>query len=130
MAKKLFTHSDIDLNFSRHPVTGDVSIKYDESAIKSSIKNLILTKNSERLFNGDLGININDLLFEHINPLVTATIKREIIYLITNNEPRVNNLSVEISQDIINNGISIFIKFSIIGKFEPVNMSVAFERTR
>ena len=41
---KTRTFSDLDLNFIANPVTKDVSKKYDESAIKQSIKNLILTK--------------------------------------------------------------------------------------
>ena len=34
-------YSDIDLNFLAHPVTGDVSKKYDVDAVKQSLKTLI-----------------------------------------------------------------------------------------
>ena len=36
------TFSDLDLNFIANPVTGDVYKKFDENAIKASIKNLVL----------------------------------------------------------------------------------------
>ena len=35
MARNTRTYADLDLNFTANPVTGDVSLKYDENAIKN-----------------------------------------------------------------------------------------------
>jgi hypothetical protein len=36
------TFTDLDLNFTAHPVNKDVAIKYDEQAIKQSVRNYLL----------------------------------------------------------------------------------------
>jgi len=75
MAKNTRTFSDIDMAFLANPVSKDIYKKYDENAIKQSIKNLIMTKNFERPFRSDIGSQISSLLFEPITPVLRATIK-------------------------------------------------------
>ena len=59
-------YSDIDLRFIPQPGTKDISLSYDEQAVIRSVKNLLLTKPYERLFQPDLGSEIDALLFEVI----------------------------------------------------------------
>ena len=66
MAKNTRNFSDIDLTFIANPVTGDLSKKYDENAVKQSIKNLVMTRNYERPFNSSIGSQIYNVLFEPI----------------------------------------------------------------
>jgi hypothetical protein len=42
MANNTRTFSDLDLNFTKNPVTMDVTRRYDEDAVKNALKNLIL----------------------------------------------------------------------------------------
>ena len=62
VAKRWF--SDIDTNFTLHPQSGDISLKYDINAIKRSIRNILSTSIYERPFKPSLGVNIRALLFE------------------------------------------------------------------
>ena len=57
------TFTDLDLNFTAHPVNKDVATKYDEQAIKQSVRNLILTKNFERPFHSEIGCQVRGMLF-------------------------------------------------------------------
>ena len=41
---------DIDLNFTRHPITNDIGTLEDANAIKRSVRNLIFTNYYERPF--------------------------------------------------------------------------------
>jgi len=41
-------YTDIDLSFSKNPVTNDVSILSDVASVKAAIKNLVLTDLGER----------------------------------------------------------------------------------
>ena len=41
-------YADLDMNFTPHPITGDLTIKKDTDAIKQSIKNIMLTNYYER----------------------------------------------------------------------------------
>ena len=36
-------YRDIDLNFTRNPVTNDVSIIEDANAVKAAVRNIVLT---------------------------------------------------------------------------------------
>ena len=130
MAKNTRTFSDIDMVFLANPVSKDIYKKYDENAIKQSIKNLILTKNFERPFRSDIGSQISSLLFEPITPVLRATIKKTITNTIISYEPRVNLLSVEVLLSPDNNGVYVTIVFSIVNTSTPISVDLFLERTR
>lgn len=130
MTKAVRTFKDLDLNFTAHPVTGDVVRSYDEDAIKRSIRNLLLTNNYERPFHSEIGSQIRAMLFEPISPLLSATLKQTIINTITTYEPRVNlqDVNVKVSPD--NNSAYVSITFTVINTFSPVKLDVILERSR
>ena len=130
MAKNTRTFSDIDMVFLANPVSKDIYKKYDENAIKQSIKNLILTKNFERPFRSDIGSQISSLLFEPITPVLRATIKKTITNTIISYEPRVNLLNVEVLLSPDNNGVYVTIVFSIVNTSTPISVDLFLERTR
>lgn len=103
---------DLDLNFTKHPRTHDVSKKVDLSAIISSLKNLIKTANFERPFHPEIGCQVHSLLFEQMTPTTKATIERTIKYTIDNFEPRVELLDYKISE--IRNGITVQLTFKVL----------------
>lgn len=122
--------SDLDLNFNSHPVSGDIVKKYDESAIKQSIKNLILTQNYERPFHSEIGSQIKSLLFELPTSMTASLIKRQIMDTISNFEPRANILDVTVLLSPDNNGIYCTIVFTIINSTTPISVDLFLERTR
>jgi phage baseplate assembly protein W len=124
------TFSDIDLAFLANPVSKDISKKYNENAIKQSVKNLILTRNYERPFHSDIGSQINSLLFEPFTPMLSSIIKRTIENTITSYEPRVNLLDVSVLSTPDNNGVYVTIVFSIINTNTPISIDLFLERTR
>jgi phage baseplate assembly protein W len=130
MAKNTRTFSDIDMAFFPNPVSKDVSKKYDENAIKQSIKNIIMTKNFERPFHSDIGSQISAMLFEPITPLLGASIKKTIVNTITTYEPRVNLLDVSVLLSPDNNGVYVTIVFSVINTSTPISVDLFLERTR
>ena len=79
MARNTRTFSDIDLRFTAHPVTGDITLLYDEKAIKRSIKQLLLTSHYERPFHSEIGSPIRALLFEPPSPMFSVTLRQTII---------------------------------------------------
>ena len=127
---KIRTFSDLDLNFTANPVTKDVSKKYDENAIKQSIKNLILTQNFERPFRSDIGSQIKTLMFEPITPMLSALIKKTIQNTITSYEPRANILDISVLLSPDNNGVYVTIVFAIVNTSTPISVDLFLERTR
>lgn len=130
MARNTRIFSDIDLNFAPHPVTGDLALKYDEQAIKQSLQNLMLTKHYERPFNSELGSPIPSLLFEPDTPLTSLMLRRAIIELIGNWEPRINIIDVQIIPSPDNNSYYVELTFKIANTERPLSLDLILERTR
>ena len=130
MARNTRTFSDLDLNFTKHPVTKDVVRKFDEEAIKASVKNLILTQNFERPFHSDIGSQIRGLLFEPATPMLNILLKRVITDTITNYEPRVSLNEVGITFSPDDHEIYVRIYFTIINTTRPLTVDLILTRTR
>lgn len=124
------TYTDIDLNFTKHPVTGDIAKKKDISAISASLFNLFNTSNYERLFQPDLGSSLKQVLFEPIDAMTALMIEDFAKNAIGNYEPRVKleALSVEPFPD--ENGYKVFITFFMVNDPDPITISLFLERLR
>lgn len=130
MARNTRIFSDLDFNFTAHPVTGDVVRKYDEESIKQSVKNLVLTQNYERPFHSEIGSQIRGLLFEPATPMLNRLLKRAIMDTITNHEPRVNLIDVNVVVSPDNNEVYCTIEFVIVNTSTPLSINLALKRTR
>jgi phage baseplate assembly protein W len=130
MARNTRTFTDLDLNFTRHPITDDVSVKFDEQAIKQSVKNLVLTNHYERPFHPEIGSEVKALLFEPANPMTSIMLKQAIVNTINNYEPRVRLIDVIVRGSIDNNTIYVSIEFTIINTTSPITVDLVLERTR
>jgi len=128
--RKTRVFQDLDLNFTPHPVTNDIVRKFDENAIKQSIKNLILTRNYEKPFHSEIGSPIRGLMFDLVTPLTAITVKRAIIDVINNFEPRVELMEVEPVVSPDNNALYVSIVFKIRNTERPVTLDLLLERTR
>ena len=124
------TFTYLDLNFTAHPVNKDVAIKYDEQAIKQSVRNLILTKNFERPFHSEIGSQVRGLLFEPVTEMSVSIIKRSIVDVIRNYEPRVQLVDVFVNVRPDENYVDIRIVFKIINTATPIELTLTLERTR
>lgn len=130
MARNTRIFSDLDLNFTAHPVTKDITRRYDENAIKASIKNLLLTRNFERPFHSEIGSPIRALMFELPSPMFTAMMQRAIVDVINNFEPRVEIISVDVIDATDNNAVYVTLEFKIINTERPITLDLVLERTR
>ena len=130
MARNTRIFSDLDLNFTAHPVTGDITRRYDENAIKASIKNLLLTRNFERPFHSEIGSPIRSLMFELPGPMFDVMLQRAIIDVINNFEPRVQIIDVRVNDAADLNSVYITLEFKIVNTERPITLDLALERTR
>lgn len=123
-------YADIDAVFAPNPATGDISLRRNEAAVKSSIKNLVLTRNYERPFDSSIGSQVYQLLFEPLDYTTTVILSEMITQTITNHEPRVDLLGVEVTPNEDKNELSINIMFRIKNTERPLNVSLVLERSR
>jgi|SRR5687768_13160871 len=124
------TYSDIDLRFIAHPVTGDVTTLTNEEAIKSSVRNLVLTNFYERKFHPEIGSQINSLLFEPYSMMLDVLMKTAISETIVNFEPRIKLVDVVVNSIPDNNSIYVSIEFVILNTTRPIVLNLELERTR
>ena len=123
-------YSDIDLNFSRNPVTNDVSILQDAASIKAAVKNLILTDAGERPFNPTLGSSIRGLLFEPASPIIASEIEARIRTVLRNFEPRVKILRVDVVTIFDRNEFEVTIGFRMTGDTRTTVVPITLKRLR
>jgi phage baseplate assembly protein W len=122
--------SDLDLDFTPHPISGDIIPLTDSSAIKRSIRNILFTGMNERLFNPEFGANLRQLLFDPINPGTKQTLILSITNSIKVFEPRATliDLKVKVSPD--ENAYEVTIIISIDNISEVVAYDLFLERLR
>lgn len=103
--------SDIPLNFTPHPITGDTSPLKGEKAVKSALINLLRSPVGERPFDPEYGVNIEKFLFEQADPITENEINEDIAYAIRTFEPRVELVSIE--STIVEYGVEITITYYV-----------------
>ena len=130
MATKL-SFKDININFKKHPVTGDLVVSKDASAIKQAIVNLLLTNKGERPFNPDYGSNIRSYLFEPLDYGTAAQIESSIKSTLDKFEPRIELRDIETYPNYDNNSFSVDMTYVIVGSDDPpAAVELVLNRTR
>ena len=122
---------DLSLSFNRHPITNDLLPLRNEDAIKRAVQNLVRTKIGEVFFRNDIGTRISGALFELGNSDFIDPISTEIDTVITNFEPRVNNVNVEVNSSVDTNTLDVKVLFDIVGLEQPTqSFTFILEPTR
>ena len=123
-------YSDLNLNFTKNPATGDVARLTDIEAVKRSVRNLIMTNQFERPFHPELGSSVRALLFEPITPLNAVLLEDRVREVIINFEPRADVGSVQVLDEIDNNRYKVIINFTVVSTSEDVSITEFLQRLR
>lgn len=123
-------YSDFSTPFLVDPNKLDLVADVNEDAVKTSIKNILLTDRGERLFNPTFGSDIRSLLFENITPQTESSIREYIELSINNFEPRANIIDVVVSALPEANAYAVTIVFSVINRSEPIVLDILLNRIR
>lgn len=123
-------YKDLDLLFTAHPVRKDVNVLTDDNAVITSVRNLLFTNYYDRLFQPNIGSNLNGLLFENMDYFTSAKIQRAITETIKNYESRVVVDKLSVKPDFERNSYSCDMEFTIVNKTEPVRITFFLERVR
>ena len=125
------SYRDINITFKKHPVTNDVVVSKDASAIKQAIVSLLLTNKGERLMNPKYGSDIRSYLFEPLDYGTAAQIKANIQSTIDRFEPRISISDIKCIPNFNDNGFDVEMTYIIRGSDEPpVTVDIFLERTR
>jgi len=122
---------DININFKKHPVTNDLVVSKDASAVKQAIVNLLLTNKGERPFKPDYGSDIRSYLFEPLDYGTAAQIDLSIRNTIAKFEPRISILDMSTYPNYDNNSFDVDMTYVIIGSdAPPTAVQLVLNRTR
>ena len=114
-----------------HPVTKDLTVIKDANAIAKSVRNIVQTIPKERFFNSILGSDVRSSLFDLVDIGTASVIEKQIEIAITNFEPRVDGLVVEVDPQIDRNEFNVTVYFNIIGLDLPTQaFTFILEATR
>ena len=122
---------DLNITFKKHPVTDDVVVSRDASAIKQAIVNLLLTNKGERLMNPNYGSDIRRYLFEPLDYGTANQIKGNIRDTIERFEPRISVVRLKASPNYDDNGFDVVLQYNVNGTDDsPVAVEFFLARTR
>ena len=122
---------DISLSFDPHPVTKDLTILKNENAIKKSVRNLVQTIPTERFFNSALGSEVRDSLFDFVDFGTASVIQNQIQITLENFEPRIDNVSVEVTPKPDVHEFEVTVFFTVVGQDIPTQeFTFMLEATR
>lgn len=121
---------DLDINFDRNPITGDVAVRKDEEAVKRALRNLVLYSTNDKPFHPEISAGITDLLFENPDPLTINTIKTKLQYIIEKYEPRVKTADISFVRVIDLGILRVTINFTITNVNKVFTTTVNLERLR
>lgn len=123
-------YSDFLNDLTPHPIVKDI-VKYtNENAVSRSIRNLLLTNRGERLYQPDIGSDINRMLFEPMSEGIGELISTYITNTINTYERRAKVLNIKAIPDYDNNLYTVFITYMIINKQEPITLNISLRRVR
>tara|TARA_B100001057_G_scaffold369988_1_gene373791 strand:+ start:276 stop:701 length:426 start_codon:yes stop_codon:yes gene_type:complete len=128
--KSVRTYVDLDLDFTRHPVTNDVVKIEDVDAVKRSVRNLINTNFYERPFHPELGCGVRELLFENYTPMTGIFIRRKVEEVLNNYEPRARITSIGVNEQSDRNAIDVQVNFFVLNLPNPVSVTTTLQRIR
>jgi phage baseplate assembly protein W len=127
VSRRWFT--DIDVNMTLHPQSGDLVLKYDINAIKRSIRNLLTTNTYERPFKPSLGIDLSAMLFELSTMGTDAVVlEQDIISLINRFEPRA--VVTNVVSSLNGNDLNVTLNLVVSNDPRPQELSITLERVR
>lgn len=128
--KKVNLYTDFHKDLRISPVSKDIALQKDETAVKDAIKNLILTDRGERPMQPYLGGNIRDMLFENLTPGTLKLIKDRVTSTITTYEPRASLIDVFVSGDLDAGSVTVKITFYVRNEQQPISLDVILKRNR
>ena len=125
------TYRDLDLFFTRRSRDSYVNVLTNVTAVKRSVRNLILTNFYEKPFHPEIGSGVRDLLFEIVSPLTAIALAQSVEDVINNYEPRALLLGVDVIDNIDANAYDITVTFEVINApGEIVQLDVLLEALR
>ena len=129
--KKKLSSKDSDGVVTVSGAKSDIEKVTDITAVKRSIRNLVLTNHYEKPFHPEIGCGVREVLFELMTPISAYLLTRKVEDVITQYEPRAQLVGVKATPDLDRNAYELTIEFYVLNApTELVDLTVLLERLR
>ena len=129
--KKKLSAKNSDGDVTVSGAKSDINKVTDITAVKRSIRNLVLTNHYEKPFHPEIGCGVRELLFELMTPITAHLLTRKVEDVITEYEPRAQLVGVKATPDLDRNAYELTIEFYVLNApTELVDLTVLLERLR
>lgn len=123
-------YQDLDFDFTPNPITGDVAKVKNVTSVKRGIHNILMTENSERLFQPEVGSGLKNLLFEQMSDLTAQLLEDEVRSAIDAWENRAQIISIEVFPEEEYNRYRVAVIFRIVNNPDEQQTEVLLSRER
>ena len=120
-------YKDLPLDFTPHPVTGDVRPIVNEVAVRRSLSNLINTTKGSRPFMPDYGSSVKNYLFSRNGAFTLYELKKSLRRDIEKYEKRISLRDIKI--DYSDDGFDIKLEYVIKNASGIANLQTTVKRT-
>ena len=120
-------YKDLPLDFTPHPVTGDVRPIVNEVAVRRSLSNLINTSKGSRPFMPDYGSSVKNYLFSRNGAFTLYELKNSLRRDIEKYEKRISLRDIKI--DYSDDGFDIKLEYVIKNASGIANLQTTVKRT-
>jgi hypothetical protein len=121
---------DLNLTLTANPNTKDLLLLNQIQSIKSSVKNIILTRRGERIHNPNFGCDLYSLLFTVPDSNTANDLITEIRSQLTIWEPRItiDNITIELQDDQYTIIIYIYYTIKELNTTDSTTVSLLLDR--
>ena len=128
MLQRKEPYVDIPFFLSMNTFTNDFNVIKELSAIRQSVKNIVLTNKGERYFNDFFGCNITDSMFENFNNEMIISLQSRVANNLEIYEPRIVVNDVRVLNDAKSFLLSVVVDFGI--KYTNINDVIQINLSR
>lgn len=127
---QIVKYKDFDLNFTAHPVSGDVSVLSHENSVKQALKNILRMNFYEIPFQPSIGSGIPSLLFEPANFTTVADAKERVRSAVRAYDSRVEIIRIDASIKESENALNIRVEYYIVNDPRSQSLDITVSRNR
>jgi len=108
----------------------DLSVIFNEQALRESVMNIISTEPGEHIYRPDFGCALNRFVFEPIDEVTSLLLQKTIIDTLLKYESRIDQLEVDVIPDEDNNTYEIYIVFSMKTSNIKQTINISLDKIR
>lgn len=128
--KERIQYSDLDLQFTPHPLSGNTAPKINIDAIRQSVRILLSLGPYDIPFQSNHLTNMRQTLFEPITVVTKSGLEKRIDWVLKTFEKRIEVISINVNPLVTDDGLDVTIIYKIRALNQEDTLTQLFHRVR